>query len=153
MDRWWKMFLGWSIWGISFHKSVWKLPAHFIDQWPSQCWSLSYYHFKLKLNEVLRSQKLQKSLVEGQLWSTSDCHSTEVGFAWAPDSLLSWWKSLLWLRDGVLQLPQMVLPQGYQCLHPQPTVLSYPLNTLSFIYFLSKLFIWLSRVLVAACGI
>lgn len=69
MDRLWKMFSGWSIWGISFHESVWKLPAHFIDQWPSRCWSLSYYHPKLKLNEILRSQKLWKAPSGTQLCS------------------------------------------------------------------------------------
>lgn len=46
------------------------MPAHFIDQRPSQCWSLSYYHPKLKLNGILRSQKLQQSPSETQLWST-----------------------------------------------------------------------------------
>lgn len=62
MDRMWKMFSSWSIWGISFCDSAWKLPAHLFDQWPSRHWSLRYYHLKLTVNERLRSKQHQKAL-------------------------------------------------------------------------------------------
>lgn len=62
MDRMWKMFSSWSIWGISFCDSAWKLPAHFFDQWPPWHWSLRYYHLKLTVNERLRSKQHQRAL-------------------------------------------------------------------------------------------
>lgn len=111
MDRLWKMFSGWSIWGISFHGSVWKLPAHFIDQWPSQCQSLSYYHPKLKLNEIRRSKKLRKALQLCQDMAVLHNQASvqrRSNLHLYPDSFLSWWRFLHWLLDTFLQLPQMV---------------------------------------------